>query len=320
MAQKTTKYSFTYFNLCTFNFNRLNMFKFQYLFPVLLAFQTSIFSQDLLDELGNTDPEMVKVSNAFKSPRVINSHSMEMLGAGVLDFRILHRFGPVNQGYQEFFGLDQASMRMGFDYGITKNITLGIGRSTYKKELDGFLRYRILWQSTGSKFRPVSLVWTSGIVRNGLKNPLSDPELKVTEARRIAYYHQLIIGRKFTERISFQLSPMIVHDNIVDNQLIPNNLLALGAGGRVKITKRMAVVIDYSLPFNSFPTDYSNNPLSIGVDIETGGHVFQLHFSNATGMNERAYINEENGSWLGGDIQFGFNLSRVFQIKKNKIE
>jgi len=288
-------------------------------FFIFLFISCSLISQDLLDALGNTDPENTKITNAFKSPRVINSHSMEMLGAGVLDFRILHRFGPVSQGYQEFFGLDQASMRMGFDYGITKNMTVGIGRSTFKKELDGFLRYRIFWQSTGAKSFPLSVIWTSGIIRNGLKNPLSDPELKVTFARRLAYYHQLVIGRKINERISVQVSPILVHDNIVDNQLIPNNIYALGVGGRCKITKRMAVVVDYSLPLNSFPIDYSNNPLSIGVDIETGGHVFQLHFSNANGMNERAYINEENGSWLDGDIQFGFNLSRVFQLKKNKI-
>ncbi|HEX5625474.1 MAG TPA: DUF5777 family beta-barrel protein [Saprospiraceae bacterium] len=290
------------------------------LIVMLLASWSSMQAQDLLDMLGDQQNPNTKVTNAFKSPRVINSHSMEMLAAGALDFRILHRFGSIKDGYEEFFGLDQASMRMGFDYGLTKNITLGVGRSTFKKELDGFVRYRILWQSTGEKAMPLSLVWTSGIVRNGTNNPLSDPELEVTQARRLSYYHQLVIGRKFTERFSFQLSPTLIHDNIVNNILIPNDLFALGAGARYKFTKRMALVVDYSFPFNNFPRDFSTHPLSIGVDIETGGHIFQLHFSNAEGMNERAYNNEENSKWLDGDIRFGFNLSRVFQLKKNKIE
>ncbi|MBK6545917.1 MAG: hypothetical protein IPO86_07310 [Saprospiraceae bacterium] len=286
---------------------------------IFISLNQFVFSQDLLSELGEETNPNQKVTNAFKSPRVINSHSMEMLAAGALDFRILHRFGNINEGYKQFFGLDNATMRMGFDYGITKNITVGLGRSTFKKELDGFLRYRILWQSTGAKSMPVSVVWTSGFVRNGEENPLSDRELKVTFERRMSYYHQLIIGRKFTERISAQISPTVIHTNIVNNELIPNDLLAIGIGGRFKFTKRMAFVIDYAYPMNNFPRDLSTHPLSIGIDIETGGHVFQLHFSNATGMNERAFINEENGKWLDGDIQFGFNLSRVFQIKKNKI-
>jgi hypothetical protein len=285
---------------------------------LVLFFQLNVRSQDLLS-LVEDENVTEKITNAFKSPRVINSHSMEMLAAGALDFRILHRFGQINQGYKQLFGLDNATMRMGFDYGITKNMTVGIGRSTFKKELDGFLRYRILWQSRGKNAMPLSVVYTAGIVRDGTDSPLSDPELEVTEERRLSFYHQLIIGRKFTERFSFQLSPMILHSNIVDNQLIPNDLFALGVGARYKITKRIAIVVDYSFPFNNFPRDYSVHPLSVGFDIETGGHVFQLHFSNATGMNERAYLDEHNGDWFNGDIQFGFNLSRIFQLKKNKI-
>ncbi len=292
--------------------------KYTFLIGFILFFALKGSSQDLLD-LVKDEEVAEKAHNAFKSPRVISSHSMEMLAAGALDFRILHRFGKVNQGFNELFGLDNATMRMGFDYGITKNLTVGIGRSTIKKELDGFLKYRILWQSTGPKSIPVTLIWTSGILRNGLENPLSDPELKVTQERRLSYYHQLIIGRKFADRFSIQLSPILVHSNIVDNILIPNDLYALGLGARYKFNKRMAIVIDYTFPFNNFPRDYSKHPLSIGIDIETGGHVFQLHFSNAEGMNERALLNEENGNWFDGDIQFGFNLSRIFQIKKNKI-
>lgn len=263
--------------------------------------------------------ELMHITNAFKSPRVVNSHSMEMLSPGAMDFRILHRFGDVSRGAYELFGLDQASMRLGFDFGITPNLMAGFGRSTNKKELDGFVKYRILWQSTGKRTMPISLVWVSGITVNGLKDAVGVEGLETTFSRRLGYYHQLIIGRKFNERLTLQLTPTVVHMNIVANRLMPNELYAIAFGGRVKFTKRMAFVWDYSYAINRFPGILSYNPLSLGVDIETGGHVFQLHFSNAVGMNERAFISDENSNWFKGEIRFGFNLSRVFQIVKQKI-
>ncbi len=293
----------------------------KYLF-ILLAWwsQSAVFAQggSLLDLLGEEE-ETEFTTNAFKSSRVINSQSMEMLQVGTLDFRILHRFGTLNQGYKEFFGFDQASMRMGFDYGVLPNMSIGIGRSTSKKELDGFVKYRILWQSKGKRNMPLSLIWVSGITYNGLPQPLSQPDVEVTLSRRLAYYHQLIVGRKFSDRLSLQLSPTLVHRNIVDNILVPNDLFALGFGGRYKLSQRIALVWDYSYLINRFPANLQSNPLSLGFDIETGGHVFQLHFSNAIGMNERAYLTDSNDNWLKGDIRFGFNLSRIFQVKKNKI-
>lgn len=271
----------------------------------------------LLDLLGEED-QTVFVNNAFKSPRVINGHSMEMLSAGTLDFRILHRFGKISNGLYDIFGLDQASMRLGFDYGITRDLMIGVGRSTLKKEGDAFVKYRIFHQSTGKRNMPVSMVWVSGMTVNGLKEPISNPEVSPTFYRRMAYYHQLIVGRKFSDRFSLQLTPTLLHRNIVDNRLVPNDLFALGIGGRYKFTKRVALVWDYSYAFNRFPGLLSYNPLSLGFDIETGGHVFQLHFSNAVGMNERALLGEPNGNWGKGEIQFGFNLSRVFQVAKPK--
>lgn len=291
------------------------------LLAALLAYSSTILAQDsgsMLDLLGEEEvAEPVK--NAFKSSRVINSHSMEMIGAGTLDFRILHRFGRINQGYKQFYGLDNASMRMGFDYGVSKNLTIGVGRSTLKKELDGFVKYRILWQSKGKKAMPISLVWVSGITRNGLEKPFTLPDVKVTNERRLAYYHQIIVGRKFSDKFTLQLMPTLLHTNAVENQVIPNNLWALGIGGRYKLSQRLAVVWDYSFAFNRFPGIAGYNPLSLGFDIETGGHVFQLHFTNAVGLNERAFIGENNGRWVKGDVRFGFNLSRIFQVRKNKV-
>lgn len=287
-------------------------------FAMLCLAANSAQAQDepsLLDALGE-EQSTDYATNAFKSPRVINGHSMEMLHEGTLDFRILHRFSDVSAGYYQFFGLDQASMRMAFDYGVTPNLMLGIGRSTNKKELDGFVKYRILWQSTGKRNMPISLLWVSGVTMNGMKDPTGEPEVPVTLSRRMGYYHELIIGRKFNERFTMQISPTLVHRNIVQNKLIANDLWAMGIGGRYKVTQRLAIVWDYGYVFNRFPANVTRNPLSLGVDIETGGHVFQLHFSNAVGMNERAYLSDENGNWGKGQIRFGFNLSRVFQIKK----
>lgn len=232
---------------------------------------------DLLSELGE-DNTRTYVTNAFKSPRVISSHSMEMLPVGALDFRILHRFGQVNQGFDEFFGLDNATMRMSFDYGITKNFTAGIGRSTFKKELDGFLKYRIVQQSKGHRSFPISILWASGMMYNGLKNPYQESTTEDKFYKRVSYFHQLIIGRKFSESFSLQISPMLIHRNLVDNLLEENNTPAINLGGRYKVTKRVAVVWDYTYAFGQFLTNYHTQPLSIGVDIETGGHVFQLHF------------------------------------------
>jgi hypothetical protein len=282
---------------------------------VFFHFLSIAFSQndDLLGLLGEEETTDY-VTGAFKSSRVINAHSMEMLPRGVLDFRILHRFDDLSGGLYNLFGLDNATMRIGFDYGFTKNLTLGIGRSTRFKELDGFVKYRILQQTTGKRTTPMSLIWVSGMTVNGLRDPYPGQEIKGSD--RLAYFHQLIAGRKFSENFTLQLAPFIVHRNLSSGSLDPNTLYGLEIGGRYKITKRIAVLADYNLALNRFPGVLARNPLSLGFDIETGGHVFQLHFSNAVGMNERSYISDSNGDWFDGEIRFGFNLSRVFQVKR----
>jgi Membrane bound beta barrel domain (DUF5777) len=276
-----------------------------------------VFSQeDLLKSLGTDSVKKEYVTSAFKSSRVIMGQSMEFIGKGVLDVRILHRFAPVNLGIKEFFGLDQASMRMGFDYGLAKDLTIGVGRSTLRKELDGFLKYRPIHQAKGPGASPVSLVLVVGMTATTEEN--TDPAKEVTFNSRLAYFYQAIVGRKFSQQLTLQLSPTLVHRNeVLEND--DNDTYALGIGGRLKLSKRVAFVVDYFYVFNGLPKEENYNPLSIGVDIETGGHVFQLHFSNASGMNERAFITETVNDWGKGEISFGFNLSRVFTIgKKNK--
>lgn len=288
------------------------------IFALGLLLTIKVFSQeDLLKLVGDDKPKKELIKYAFKSPRVINNHSMEFLNPGTMDFRILHRFGNVNMGYKNFFGLDQASMRMGFDFGIMKSLMAGIGRSTYKKELDTYVKYAPIRQSKGGSWTsPVTVALVAGMTMDGL--PWADPTRKNFFTSRLAYYFETIIGRKFSDGFTLQISPTMVHKNLVTLTTDPNDIYAIGIGGRIKLSNRVAFTWDYTRVLVGMPDSGYYNPLSVGFDIETGGHVFQLHFSNSTGMNERAFITETTGSWLKGDIRFGFNLSRVFQIKKRK--
>lgn len=289
-----------------------------YLFMLfLLTWNTAIAQEeDLLKLVGEDKPKREITKNAFKATRVINSQSMEFLSPGTMDFIILHRFGQISEGVGNFFGFDQASMRMAFDFGLLQNLMVGIGRSTYKKELDGFIKFAPIRQSTGTHSFPATIAITAGTTMNTL--PWSDPSRINFFSSRLAYYGQIIIGRKFSETFSLQLSPTMVHNNLVAKQTMSNDAFAAGIGGRVKVSKRLALTWDYSHLIYGVDKNVYNDPLSVGLDIETGGHVFQLHFSNSTGMNERAFITETTGSWEKAEIRFGFNLSRMFQIKKQK--
>ena len=285
---------------------------------VMLLGAAGVFAQEEDNLLKGLEEKSQKeyVYNAFKSSRVIMAQSMEMLRPGVLDFRILHRFGNINQGISEFFGLDDASIRLGLDYGISNNLSIGIGRSSYKKEVDGFLKWRVVQQSTGPGSFPLSLIAVAGSTI--LTGPWTDPNRDNHFSSRVAYYGQAIIGRKFSESFTLQLIPTMLHRNLVETEADPNDLFAAGIGGRMKLTKRISLNLDYFYVINQNEARDLYNPLSIGFDIETGGHVFQLHFTNAVGMNERVFLTETTNSWAKGDIQFGFNISRSFQIAKRK--
>ena len=236
-----------------------------------------------------------------------------MFSRGDMDFRILHRFGFVSDGVKQLFALDAASFRMSFDFGITDNLTLGVGRSTFRKELDGFVKQRIFQQTKGAKNIPFTLVIAAGYTVYTQEVLGSKP----TVADRSAYYVQLIAGRKFSQKFSLQLSPIFIHTNIPFVITDDRKIFAMGGGARFKVSKRTAITADYHYPFGQFDKNYTN-PLSLGVDIETGGHVFQLHFSNATGLNERAYITQTTGDFFKGDVRLGFNISRMFKVGRKK--
>jgi Membrane bound beta barrel domain (DUF5777) len=276
--------------------------------------------EDLLSMLGDDDKNKKEfVTNAFKSTRIINTQSVEHLGKGVLDVRILHRFGQVNTGLKEFFGLDQANMRLGFDYGVTNRLMVGVGRSNNSKELDGYLKYRLIWQAKGAKAYPFSLDIVSGTTLSTIS--WADPTRKNYFSSRMSYYHQALIARKFSDAFTLQLSPTFVHRNLVTLTTDPNDVFSLGFGGRVKLNRRLAFNWDYQYVLRVGDVKLSDNfknSLSVGFDIETGGHVFQLHFTNSLGMNEPTVIAKTTGDWGNGDIHFGFNLSRVFTVRRPK--
>jgi len=254
------------------------------------------------------------VTGAFKTTRIVNGQSIENVGEGVLDFRILHRFGTINQGGYNFYGLDQATMRIGLDYGLTKRLMIGIGRSTYEKQFDGFVKYRILQQQTGQHNIPLSISYAGTAIYKTLK----DPNITYVPytSDRFSFAHQVLFASKISDQFSLQVTPTLIHYNIVDNITIPNDFYSLGIGFRQRISKRVNITTEYYYRNTKIAGYY--DPLTVGVDIETGGHVFQLHVTNSTGMTERTFINETTGSWGKGDLRFGFNLSRVFTLRKPK--
>ena len=250
----------------------------------------------------------------FKSTRVINGQSVETQKAKVLQFLISHRFGRLNSGAYNFFGLDDATIRLGLEYGLTDVLTIGVGRSSLEKTYDGFVKYKVLRQRPSGM--PVSVVLFASTAINTLE--FSDAERDNLFSSRLSYTYQAIIGRKFSDKLSLQLSPTLVHRNLVPTTVDQNDVYAIGVAGRYKLTKRTSLNAEY---FYLLPGETANdyyNSLSVGFDIETGGHVFQLHFTNSQGMLEKFFVPATNGNWLKGDIYFGFNISRVFSLKKEE--
>ena len=283
------------------------------LFTCCMAFNG--FAQDDLLDMLNEGEEPVNYATAtFKDSRIINVQSNETAAKGVLRFVISHRFGRLSDGAYELFGLDNATIRLGLDYGITDQIQVGIARSSFEKTYEGNLKVKLLRQSSGGKVVPVSLTWYSGMYINGLR--WDEPERENYFSSRISYAHQLIVTRKFSKSLSLAFMPSYLHDNLVQTAEMNNDQFALGFGGRVKLTNRLSLNAEYHyrLIKRIEENDPFNNSFSIGVDIETGGHVFQMHLTNSRGMFETAFIGETSGQWIDGDIFFGFNISRVFTV------
>jgi len=283
-----------------------------------LLFTVNVKAQDDLFDLFEEEETIDYTYATFKTTRVVNAHSIENVSNGELVFLIQHRFGRLNSGPYEFFGLDQSTIRLGLEYGITNRFNIGIARNSYNKTFDGFLKYKILRQSSGAKQMPLTLTYFASADLYSLKwEAIPGTENRTNYfTSRLSYIHQLLLARKFSKKISIQLMPTLIHKNLVAFEHDKNDIFAMGAGGRFKITNRTSVNAEYfyALP-NQIHSDYKN-VLSIGIDVETGGHVFQFVFSNGQAMFENGFITQTQGDWSGGDIYFGFNISRMFNIRK----
>ena len=266
-----------------------------------------LLAQDELLSILNEGNDKVYTIATFKATKVINGQSTEITGKKNLNFIIEHRFGTINSGAYELWGLDQALMRMSLDYGLTNFSSLGLARNTHQKTYEFFSKNKIFRQSN---FFPFNICMYNSLFINTIRYPLIK---NYPFKSRISYLYQILISRKINEFFSFQISPTLIHSNLVSNNLIPNDQFSVGFGQRIKLSKRVTLNSEYFYRFKNFIDNYKNS-LSIGFDIETGGHVFQLHLTNSQGMFEKSFINETTGRWLDGDIYFGFNISRIFSL------
>jgi len=298
------------------------MKKLYFLFLYFLV-PVSLFSQGLLDQLDSaTPPQKEYVTGTFKGTRIINGQSVELPGKGDLQFMIQHRFGSFRGGITDFFGLDQAGIRIGVEYTLPfydGRICVGIARSNYLKMWDGSIKYQMFRQSKGYKAFPFTIDLYASMGITSLE--FSNPNRTNYFSSRLSYCFQILWARKFGKWFSMQLSPTVLHKNLVPLKEDQNTTAHLGIAGKLRISKRVSLSVEYFWPiYGQNFADINNlpikGPLSLAVDIETGGHVFQLILTNSQACFDQTFIGETNQDWLNGDIHFGFNITRSFSFKK----
>ncbi|MFY7742169.1 MAG: DUF5777 family beta-barrel protein [Flavobacterium sp.] len=286
---------------------------------LVLLFPFVVFSQDdLLKDIEVVDSNQV-VTSAFKSMKIVNLESTKLASKGDFYFVVAHRFDYFNNGFEDFFGLDNANTQLKFLYGVNEWLTVHLARSSFQKTYDLAAKYRLVSQKENGT--PFTIVGFNSIAINSELKEKDYPKLKFEN--RLSYVAQVLISRKFSEKLSLQLAPTFFHENTLRDILDANNLpvlpnpqdnsqFAVGIGGRYKLTNRWSINADYAAHLNRASSAITKNPLSIGVDLETGGHVFQMHFTNARAMHEAGFLGQTTGDWGKGEIAFGFNLVRVF--------
>ena len=276
---------------------------------ILLFMPWMAFCQDdLLSEIDTDQVVTETVSSVFKGLKIVNFESTKLVASKELTLIVSHRFGTVKNGFDSFFGLDDAVTRINFVYGITDWLNVGVSRSSFQKIYESSLKFRILSQRKHGF--PVTIVSYNSIMLNTALEEVNLPLLEFEN--RISYATQLLISRKVTKNFSIEIAPTFFHDNFVVLDEQENSQYALGVGGRYKLSKRWSINVDYGYHFNRAENSPFKDPLSIGFDLETGGHVFQMHFTNAQPMNTNGFLGQATGDWSDGNIYFGFNLSRVF--------
>lgn len=292
---------------------------------ILFFFHLPIYANaqdDLLSFLEDQEEEVTNYTFAtFKSTRLVSGHSVETNSKGVLQFMINHRFSRLNDGWRNLYGLDNATIRLGFEYGITDDINIGFGRSSYEKTFDWTFKYRFLKQKSGAENFPFTATLVSSMYISAAE--WANPERENYFSSRMSYHHAILVARKFNG-FSVQLMPTVVHRNLVPTEKDENSVFSMGGGTSIQITGSLRANVEY---YYILPGQIESlvggeevqNTLSVGIDLETGGHVFQLHLTNSRGMTEKYLVGETTGKWLDGDIHFGFNVSRVFTLKKPEV-
>lgn len=271
----------------------------------ILGLATAYGQEDLLSELDSTQVEDTYATAAFKGLQIVTLQTTKMAAKKEFYFVVSHRFGSVKDGISEFFGLDQATTKLGGIYGVTDWLSVSVSRHTLSKMYETGIKYRLARQSADF---PVDIVGYNTIDINTLLEKEDYP--KIEFADRLSYITQLLISRKISDKLSLEVVPSFIHKNLYEPAIENDEQFSLGAGGRLKLTKRLSVNMEYMYNFDK--PDFYVNPLSVGLDIETGGHVFQLIFSNSQAMTESGYVTNAAGDWGKGDFFFGFNLYRVF--------
>jgi len=296
---------------------------------LLLTCLPAFGQDDLLDlAMGHLPGERQKTIATFKTTKLINAHSNETVHKRTLDFRVGHRFGNVGKesfgGVHTFYGLDASTdIRIAFEYGITERLMCGVSRSKRNENYEGLVKFRLLEQTVDNHV-PLAVTLFANAAITGIRAPEG---LFPQTSDRLSYTFQAILARKFSNRVSLVLLPTVVHRNYIfglvnglpadqaDNR---NDLYALGAGGRFKVTKSTSLVVDYFYNFDTFRkpgNDYGYyQVLGAGVEIETGGHVFTITFTNASGIIENDYIANTTDDWARGGFKFNFNISRNFRL------
>jgi hypothetical protein len=265
-----------------------------------------------LDSLLNRTSEATDgvVIESFKGSRIGNGQSTNLPGNGELQMVIGHRFGKISGGFYEFFGLDQATMRLGFDYGFNDWLAAGFGRSTMEKTWDLYAKSKIVGQKTGGS--PVNFTMYAAGSVNTLKNVY--PTGNDGFGDRLSVTVQGLVSRKF-KRFSLQLAPVYVHTFYDPRSSGSEHLFSAGMAASLRLTRFLDLTAEYYAAMVK-PSYDITNPFTLGLDIVTGGHLFQLVFTNAQAMFEKGLLSNTNGKWTAGDIYFGFNLTRTFYMKK----
>lgn len=255
---------------------------------------------------SNQDNKPIK--NVFQGTRFINLHSANVADKNELQLFIQHRFGDISGGFYDFFGLDESSSRIGLEYGLFNNFNVGVGRSSYMKTFDGFLKYRILEQSSTI---PLTITATVAGSVPTIKDVFPDAFDSFSE--KASGNLQVHFAHSF-KKLGFQVSPGYIATGFIPVENDKYSFFTLAAGTSAKLSKKVSVNIEYLHRFED-KIDYVN-PLSASIDIDTGGHLFQIMISNSQQMYDQAIITNPAGDWTEGHLFLGFNLVREFNFKQ----